>query len=195
MKRLLPWFLSLAFLVLAVGGCGPAPSPTATPAPPTATPLPSMELTSAAFGPEEITPEQFTCDGAGISPPLAWGDPPPGTRSFALIVYNPDARSVVGTAAVHWLLFNLPAESRGLPEGIPSDAELAGGGRHGQNSEQWLGYIGPCPPFTQRYFFTLYALDTVLDLDVGITRKELLPAMEGHILAQGELMGKYSRKS
>jgi Raf kinase inhibitor-like YbhB/YbcL family protein len=101
---------------------------------------------------------------------------------------------VVGQVWVHWVLYNLPAETRGLPEALPPDAELSDGSRHGQNSEEWLGYVGPCPPFTQRYFFRLYALDTVLDLDAGVSKKELLQAMEGHILAQGELVGRYKRQ-
>ncbi len=181
-------------LVVAVGGCGAAPSPTATTAPPTVTPLPQIELTSTAFGPEEMIPEKYTCDGKHLSPPLAWGEPPQGTQSFALIVDNPDARSAVGTAWVHWLLYNVPAETRSLPEAVPPDAELPDGSRHGLNSEEWLGYIGPCPPFTQRYFFRLHALDTVLDLETGVGMQELLQAMEGHILAQGERMGRYRRQ-
>jgi Raf kinase inhibitor-like YbhB/YbcL family protein len=184
----------IVILMVAVGGCGAAPSPTASPAVPTATPVPLIELTSPAFGPEEMIPEKHTCDGEHLSPPLAWGEPPQGTQSLALIVENPDARSVVGTAWVHWLLYNLPAETRGLPEAVPPDAELSDGSRHGLNSEDWLGYVGPCPPFTQRYFFRLYALDTVLDLGSGVGMQELLQAMEGHILAQGELLGRYRRQ-
>ena len=194
MKKTFPLLLSVTFLALAVGGCGPPPSPTATPVPPTATPPPPIELTSTAFASGEPIPEKYTCDGEDVSPPLAWGDPPEDTRSFALIVDNPDARSVVGQVWVHWILYNLPAETRGLPEAVPPDAELSDGGRHGQNSEEWLSYVGPCPPFTQRYFFRLYALDTVLDLDAGVSKEELLQAMEGHILAQGELVGRYKRQ-
>jgi hypothetical protein len=138
-----------------------------------------------------MIPEKYTCDGADLSPPLSWGDPPQGTQSFVLILDNPDARSVVGKATVHWLLFNLPAQTRGLPEGVPSDAELPAGGLHGSNSEGWLGYVGPCPPFTQRYFFRLYALDTRLDLLSGVEREQVVLAMEGHLLAEGELMGRY----
>jgi len=194
MNKLFPLFFFATLLALAVGGCGPVPSPTATPVPPTATPLPPIELTSTAFGSGERIPEKYTCDGEDVSPPLAWGDPPPGTQSFALVVDNPDAGSVVGKVWVHWVLYNLPPETRGLPEALPPDAELSDGSRHGQTSEEWLGYVGPCPPFTQRYFFRLYALDTVLDLDAGVSKVELLQAMEGHILAQGELMGRYKRQ-
>jgi Raf kinase inhibitor-like YbhB/YbcL family protein len=194
MKKVFLLFLSVTFLALALSGCGPPPSPISTPVPPTATPPPPVELTSTAFASGERIPEKYTCDGEDVSPPLAWGDPPQGTQSFALIVDNPDAGSVVGKVWVHWVLYNLPPETRGLPEALPPDAELSDGSRHGQTSEEWLGYVGPCPPFTQRYFFRLYALDTVLDLDAGVSKVELLQGMEGHILAQGELMGKYKRQ-
>jgi Raf kinase inhibitor-like YbhB/YbcL family protein len=153
----------------------------------------AFELTSAAFGPGEAIPRKYTCDGEDISPPLEWGDPPPGTQSFVFIFDDPDAP--VGTW-VHWVLYNLPAETRALPEAVPADADLADGGWHGENSWRRLGYGGPCPPSgTHRYFFKLYALDTVLDdLDAGASKKELLKAMEGHVLAEAELMGTYSRK-
>jgi Raf kinase inhibitor-like YbhB/YbcL family protein len=96
---------------------------------------------------------------------------------------------------VHWVLYNLPLENRTLSQAVPPDDELPGGGRHGQNSWRRVGYGGPCPPSgTHRYFFKLYALDAVLDLDAGATKKEVSQAMEGHILAQGQLMGTYSRQ-
>ncbi len=185
--------LSASVALLMLAGCSTAP-PTGTPIPPTDTPIPSIELSSTAFGSEEMIPEPYTCDGEDISPPLAWDDPPKGTQSFVLVVDNPDAKSVVGKATVHWLLFNLPAETRSLPQAVPPDAELAAGGMHGTNSERWLGYVGPCPPFTQRYFFRLYALDTHLDLEPGATKEQLMLALEGHVLAQGELMGRYKRR-
>lgn len=153
-----------------------------------------MELTSTAFENGQTIPVTYTCDGEDISPPLAWSSPPSGTQSFALIVDNPDAVSVVGKAWVQWILYNIPADTRGLPEAIPPDAELADGSRQAQNSEEWLRYVGPCPPFTQRYYFRLYALDTMLDLDPDAHKEELVQAMEGHILGRGVLMGKYKRK-
>jgi len=150
-----------------------------------------FELTSTAFASGEPIPLKYTCDGQDISPPLQWGDPPQNTQSFALIADDPDAP--VGTW-VHWVLYNLPAETRALPEAVPPDAELPDGSRHGQNSWQRLDYGGPCPPSgTHRYFFKLYALDTVLDLDAGAGKKQVLRAMEGHILAQAEVMGVYTR--
>jgi Raf kinase inhibitor-like YbhB/YbcL family protein len=151
-----------------------------------------FELTSTGFVHEESIPSKYTCDGEDVSPPLQWGDPPQGTQSFALIMDDPDAP--VGTW-VHWVLYGLPADARTLPEGVAPDAELVGGGRHGKSSWGRLGYGGPCPPSgTHRYFFKLYALDAALDLDSGASKEQLLQAMEGHILAQTELMGTYSRK-
>lgn len=151
-----------------------------------------FKLTSTAFSHGNPIPRKYTCDGEDISPRLQWGDPPRDTQSFALIVNDPDAP--VGTW-VHWVLYNLPAEVRALQEAVPPDAELPNGGRHGQNSWRRLGYGGPCPPSgSHRYFFELYALDTALDLDAGASKKQLLQAMEDHILAQTELMGTYARK-
>jgi Raf kinase inhibitor-like YbhB/YbcL family protein len=155
-------------------------------------PAASFELTSPAFAPEEAIPQQYSCDGEDISPPLEWTDPPEGTQSFALIVDDPDAPAGIW---VHWVLYNLPGEARGLAEGVPPDAELPDGSRHGENSWGRTDYGGPCPPSgTHRYFFKLYALDTVLDLDAGASKETLLETMEGHILAQAETMGVYSRQ-
>jgi len=151
-----------------------------------------FELTSTTFAPGEPIPRQYTCDGDDISPPLQWNDPHEGAQSFALICDDPDAP---GGTWVHWVLYNLPAGTRGLPEAVPPDGDLPDGGRHGKNSWRRLGYGGPCPPSgTHRYFFKLYALDTVLDLDAGASKEQLLQALEGHILAQAELMGTYTRQ-
>jgi len=152
----------------------------------------TFELTSTAFGAGESIPSLYTCDEQDISPPLAWSDPPTDTQSLALICDDPDAP--MGTW-VHWVLYNLPAEARALPKDVPPDAERPDGSRHGQNSWRRLGYGGPCPPGgTHRYFFKLYALDSALDLKSGASKKKLLQAMEGHILAQTELMGTYRRQ-
>jgi Raf kinase inhibitor-like YbhB/YbcL family protein len=151
-----------------------------------------FELTSPVFAPGESIPTRYTCDGDDISPPLEWTDPPAGTQSLALICDDPDAP--VGTW-VHWVLYNLPPDARSLSEAVPSDAELPGGGLHGENSWRRLGYGGPCPPSgTHRYFFKLYALGMVLGLDAGADKKQVLQAMEGYVLAQAELMGVYSRQ-
>jgi len=221
-KLLLPVLLSVS-LTLTVGGCGqeaprtavpetatPEPAPhtavpdTATPEPtpvaPTLTPRASpgeeeqtmpFELASPAFAHETLIPIKYTCDGEDISPPLEWSEPPQGVQSFALICDDPDAP--VGTW-VHWVLYNLPADVRALPEALPPDPRLPDGSQHGENSWRRLGYGGPCPPGgTHRYYFRLYALDTLLDLEAGVGKEQLLKAMEGHILAQTELMGRYAR--
>ncbi len=152
----------------------------------------AFELTSTAFANGDPIPMKYTCDDQDISPPLQWKDPPEGTRSFALICDDPDAP--VGTW-VHWVLYNLPGSTLSLPEAVPSDANLPDGGRHGQNSWGRSDYGGPCPPGgTHRYFFKLYALDTELELDSGASKEELLRVMEGHVLAEAETMGVYSRE-
>jgi len=151
-----------------------------------------MNLTSSAFTHGAMIPKKYTCDGRDISPPLSWSDPPEKTESFALIMDDPDAP--MGTW-VHWVLYNIPATARSLSEGVPTDAELPDGSRQGRNSWHRIGYGGPCPPSgTHRYFFKLYALDTKLNLASGVTKEELLQAMAGHIVAQAELMGRYSRR-
>ena len=148
----------------------------------------NFELTSTAFAAGEPIPAKYTCDGADISPPLAWSDPPQGTQSLALIMDDPDAP--VGTWD-HWILFNIPADTRDLPE----QASPPSGSVDGKNSWGRTGYGGPCPPRgTHRYFFKLYALDTPLNLPAGVDKAQLLQAMEGHILAQAELMGTYARQ-
>jgi Raf kinase inhibitor-like YbhB/YbcL family protein len=193
MRRLALAFV-LVSIALAVSRCGADSSPTATSveAAGQGEPMMKIELESAAFAPGGPIPTRYTCDGDDISPPLQWSDPPTRTQSFALIVDDPDAPS--GTW-VHWVLYNLPADTRSLAEAIPSDADLQGGSRNGSNSWKRLGYGGPCPPGgTHRYFFKLYALDTVLNLDSGESKDSLLQALEGHILAQGELMGTYTRE-
>ncbi|HEX6290663.1 MAG TPA: YbhB/YbcL family Raf kinase inhibitor-like protein [Herpetosiphonaceae bacterium] len=152
----------------------------------------TMTVTSAAFSAHAAIPSQYTCDGTNISPPLAWSGAPSGTQSFALIADDPDAPR--GTW-VHWVLYNLPASVTQLPENIPALRSLDNGARHGTNDFRKLGYGGPCPPSgSHRYFFKLYALDTQLSLEGGATKQQLLQAMEGHILAQGELIGTYQRR-
>jgi hypothetical protein len=151
----------------------------------------TFEISSAAFAPQGSIPEKYTCDGQDISPPLSWNDPPQGTQSLTLICDDPDAP--VGTW-VHWVLFNLPADSRSLPASVPARDQLSDGSLHGRNGWRRRDYGGPCPPSgTHRYFFRLYALDTMLDLKAGATKKDVLAAMEGHVLAQAELVGTYSR--
>jgi Raf kinase inhibitor-like YbhB/YbcL family protein len=163
--------------------------------------VPAMQLTSS-FSEGERIDQQYTGQGADRSPPLKWSGAPEATKSFALICDDPDAPSPQKPAAtpwVHWVIFNIPASTTELPEGIPrvAQVEQVAGARQGQNS--WprdnLGYRGPMPPKgsgTHRYFFKLYALDDQLQLEAKTTDKaKLLEAMQGHILAAGQLMGTY----
>lgn len=169
----------------------PTPSPTSSPQPVKGDEEMAFQLTSSAFQPEGSIPAKYTCQGEDTSPPLRWSDPPVETASFALIVDDPDAP--MGTW-VHCVLYNLPGDVRELAESTLSDANLPDGSRQGNNSWGRTGYGGPCPPSgTHRYFFKLYALDAELDLVEGATKEQLLQAMEGHILAQTELMGLYSK--
>lgn len=155
----------------------------------------TFALTSPAFKNNERIPVKHTGEGADVSPPLEWGDPPAGTKSFALICDDPDAP--VGTWD-HWVLWNLPGERRKLPENVAKVDTLPdlGGARQGKNSWPKIGYNGPMPPKghgTHHYNFALYALDAPLDLKAGADKKTLLAAMKGHVLGQARLTGTYSR--
>ncbi|MGH9777984.1 MAG: YbhB/YbcL family Raf kinase inhibitor-like protein [Candidatus Acidiferrales bacterium] len=152
----------------------------------------AFEIKSSAFAKGGDIPRKFTCDAQDVSPALNWSEPPKGTLSFALIMDDPDAP--VGTW-VHWVLYDLPATARSLPEGALKDALAADGAQLGKNSWDRLGYGGPCPPPgpAHRYFFKLYALDGKTNVRPGATKAELEKAMQGHILAQAELMGRYKR--
>jgi Raf kinase inhibitor-like YbhB/YbcL family protein len=150
-----------------------------------------MQLTSTAFADGATIAKPFTGDGQDQSPPLRWTDGPPNTKSYALIVDDPDAP--VGTW-VHWVLFNIPADCRELSvdaakKGLPQ------GSKQGKNDFKKLAYGGPAPPRGKphRYFFKIYALDATLDLPEGATKKEVEPVMQGHVLAHGQLMGTYER--
>src|SRR5437660_8779490 len=149
-------------------------------------------ITSPDFSQGEVIPKKFTCDAQDVSPKLEWKGPPANTESFALIVDDPDAPA--GTW-VHWVLYDIPAGARELPEHVPGQEQLASGARQGRNDFGKIGYGGPCPPpgKPHRYFFKLYALDTKLNLKSGVTKAELERAMKSHILAQAELIGKYGR--
>lgn len=148
-----------------------------------------IKVISSAFEHEGMIPMKYTCDGEDISPPLKWEGIPENAKSIALICDDPDAP--MGTW-VHWVLYDLPADIRELPEGIPTNEVLENGAKQGKNSWGKIGYGGPCPPSgTHRYFFKIYVLDTILNLKPGATKEELLKAMEGHIITRGELMGKY----
>ena len=174
--------------------------PTPTPLPPTVTPTPTnipeptatldpttFEIRSLAFGSEESIPDVYTCKGDDLSPPLEWGDPPENSRSLVLLVEDISAGNLV-----HWILFNIPPETRSLPEAIPTTGHFNDGRQQGMNHIFKLGYFGPCPmPGPNQYRFRLYALDVTLDLEDGVMKIPLKEAMKGHILAETEVIGVY----
>jgi len=154
----------------------------------------ALSLTSPAFSQGDPIPREYTCDGDDVSPALEWSGVPDGTRSLALVVDDPDAPDPKApkTVWVHWVLYDLPPEAGGLSRDVQ---ELPAGTRPGLNDWKRTGYGGPCPPVGRhRYFHKLYALDTVLP-DLGRpTKRQLLDAMEGHVLEEAELMGTYQRQ-
>ena len=151
----------------------------------------AIRLTSTAFNEGEMIPAKYTCDGANVSPPLSWTGAPEKTKSLALIADDPDAP---GKTWVHWVVYDLPASANSLPENVAKQETISSGGKQGTTDFKKIGYGGPCPPSgTHRYFFKIYALDDETELKPGATKDELLKAMEGHTVAQGQLMGKYKR--
>jgi Raf kinase inhibitor-like YbhB/YbcL family protein len=175
-KKILSVYLMLAICITA-SGCRAS-----TEAPEGETTM-SITLTSTAFAEGGTIPKKYTCDDANLSPALSWTGVPQGTRSLALISDDPDAGA--GTW-VHWVLYDLPGDLTSLPEGAP------GLGTPGTNDFRRSGYGGPCPPIglTHRYFFKLYALDTLLNLKSGASKADVEKAMKGHIISQGQLVGK-----
>ena len=185
------FFASLLILISLAAFC------CAQPAPPEEKALPDGDkvlftITSSAFADGANIPVKYSCDGESISPPLDWGDGPPGTASFALILEDPDAPVKNFT---HWVIFNLPPDTPGLPEALPRDGTLASGALQGKNGGGGIGYIGPCPPKgpAHHYVFNLYALNKPLDLAAGATKDQVRQAMQGHILAESMLVGIYQR--
>jgi Raf kinase inhibitor-like YbhB/YbcL family protein len=211
--RMLPF---TAIVAAGLCGCEPAGTedagPTSRPAPPQAaeperepaaeapaeTPaskedetMATLEVTSPSFAHEAAIPMEFTCDGADVSPAMSWTAGPEGTQSYALIMDDPDAPRA--EPWVHWVMWNIPQP--GLVDAIPAQETLEDGTRQGMNTWPKCGYGGPCPPSgTHRYYFKIYALDTTLDLPSSTDKKTLLKAMDGHILAEGVLMGTYKRQ-
>lgn len=152
----------------------------------------AFELTSSAFKEGERIPDRHTCEGDDLSPPLHWSVPPAATKSFALIADDPDAP---GGTWVHWVIYNLSLDLRGLPEGIPAKDHWLDGALQGLTDFKRVGYGGPCPPpgKPHRYYFTLYALDAVLNVKPRATKSQVLEASKGHILAEAQLMGRFGR--
>lgn len=199
----------------------PSVEPSPTTALPTATSVPStptleapaeeppptapLAISSSAFEADAEIPMRYTCGGANLSPPLQWSGGPAETQSLALLVTDPDSQP---PGFVHWVIYNIPSTVVSLPEGLPPEATLPDGTLQGTNDFalyvgegetfpsgapiNLIGYDGPCPPARHRYVFTLYALDTLLDLSAGATMAEVVQAMEGHVLNQAELVGLYT---
>ena len=153
----------------------------------------AFDISSPAFKTEEFIPSRYSADGLDMSPALSWSCVPLETLSLALIVHDPDAPRSGGFT--HWVIYNLPADSSGLPEGMPRKERLEKGVIQGKNDGGYAGYMGPAPPrgLLHHYHFTLYALDALLTLDQGVTRQDFLKAATGHILGQAELVGLYQR--
>ncbi|MDD1719162.1 MAG: YbhB/YbcL family Raf kinase inhibitor-like protein [Methanoregulaceae archaeon] len=152
-----------------------------------------LHVTTSVFPAGGNIPQQFTCDGKNISPPLAWSPAPPGAGSFAVLLDDPDSP---GGTFTHWVIFNIPPGNAGVPEGLPGVPSLGDGSLQGTNSFGRTGYSGPCPPrgSPHRYFFKVYCLDRMLMLKPLIRKEALVSAMDGHILAAGEVTGRYSRR-
>jgi Raf kinase inhibitor-like YbhB/YbcL family protein len=187
--------LGIALLALAAcGGGDDEPDATASPenGPTETADAAEFTLSSNAFQQEEPIPERYTCEGANVSPDLSWENAPEETESFALIVDDPDAPAGTFT---HWLIFDLTADTTFLPENIEVTERPAAGGVQGTNDGSRNGYTGPCPPSgsPHRYVFTLYALDGELGLEPGVSKAEIVTAMDDHILAETSLTGTFER--
>lgn len=200
MRKLGLIFISLLlFTSFAIAGCAQLALPEQKPPPEEMAPKPELPpedskavfaITSSAFAAGAEIPIKYTCDGQNVSPPLDWGQEPAGTTSFALIVDDPDAPF---RAFTHWVIFNLPPDTSGLPEAVPKGGKLAGGALQGKNGFGNIGYSGPCPPpgSPHGYRFTVYALDKSLNLAAGVSKEQVLQAMQGHVLAQSQLVWIY----
>ena len=155
-------------------------------------PVITLRLSSPAFANGDTIPMLYTCDSSNISPELHWNNPFKNTASFTLIMDDPDAPMQTW---VHWIVYNIPATDTSLPTHFPMDSVLAGGIKQGYSSFRTTGYGGPCPPDKMhRYYFKLYALDAKLNVPARLTKTQLLNTMNGHILAEADLMGRYARK-
>ncbi len=182
LKVKIPWLVLVLLLISSMTGCRASEAEET----PQGESEMTLQLTSNAFSEGKTIPRKHTCDGEDISPHLAWTGVPQGAQSLALIMDDPDAP---GRTFVHWVLYDIPPEVSELPEGVQKV------GVAGTNSYRRSGYNGPCPPSgpAHRYFFKLYALDKQLNLAPGATKADLEAAMHGHVLAWGQLMGKYGR--
>jgi len=183
-------FLIIALLVLLSGCISDQPEQEAKTDEETI--MEQISISSDAFNDGSSLPVEHTCDGEDRSPALSWDTVPAGTQSIALLVDDPDAP---GKTWVHWVIYNLPSNTIGLPAAVPKNKTLDDGSLQGKNDFSRIGYNGPCPPpgKPHRYFFKVYALDTTLNLKSGATKSQLEAAMSGHILTQVEMIGEYGR--
>ncbi len=193
----------IIFLLAVISGCVAeekekttvTPSSTSTPAAieknkKEVTTMQNISISSEAFQAGGVIPKEYTCDGSDVSPALSWRGIPENAKSIALIMDDPDAP---GGTFVHWVVYNIPKDTLKLPKGVPKNKTLNDGSRHGINDFGRTGYGGPCPPKEHRYYFKIYALDAMLDLQAGVSKADVETAMKGHILATGELTGRYRR--
>jgi len=157
-----------------------------------AKPAQKFVVTSSAFQPGADIPRKYTCDAEDVSPPLHWENIPAGTKAFAIIVDDPDAP---GGTWVHWVIYDLPAETKELAENVAKTEVLASGAKQGVNDFRKVGYSGPCPPggSAHRYYFKLYALDAVTNLKPRATKQQSLDALMPHLLGEADLIGRYKR--
>jgi Raf kinase inhibitor-like YbhB/YbcL family protein len=152
----------------------------------------AMKLISPAFQDGGPIPKKYTCQGENVSPPFSFAGVPASAKSLALICDDPDAP---GKTWTHWVLFNLPASTREIPEGLPRQETIANGAKQGITDFKTAGYGGPCPPSgTHRYFFKIYALDTEVKVAGGASKEQLLKAIEGHVIDEGQLIGTYQKQ-
>lgn len=182
------WFPALAVgmaVALALFFAGPVTANPGTDAP---VPDAKITLTSTAFAEGGLIPAQYTCHGTDISPPLAWTAGPAATKSYVILVHDPDAP---GGSFSHWVIYNIPKTAGTLGAGVPTVKILPDNSRQGKNSFGTIGYAGPCPPAQHHYYFKIYALDKKLSFTKAPTRAKVLAAMTGHILAKGSLMGRF----
>jgi Raf kinase inhibitor-like YbhB/YbcL family protein len=151
-----------------------------------------LTVTSSAFADSAMIPSKYTCDAENISPAISWSKGPDNTKTYALICDDPDAPSKVW---VHWVLFNIPASITSISENQPTDKTILSSAINGNNDFGTLGYSGPCPPRgIHHYCFKVYALDCSVSLSAGATKDEVVSAMKDHILAEGQLTGRYQRQ-
>ncbi|MEX2016470.1 MAG: YbhB/YbcL family Raf kinase inhibitor-like protein, partial [Candidatus Hydrogenedentales bacterium] len=210
MPRFSPRSVGIACAMLALAGCAPANNEVEAVAQDAAAPateageasaqeVPDLIVTSEALQAGQPVPVEFTGDGTDVSPPLAWTGAPEGAKTFALVCDDPDAPTP--KPWVHWVIYSIPAVVSELPAGIAKQATLTQpeklqGVKQGKNGWGQVGYRGPAPPpgKPHRYYFTVYALDEALVLGPELTKDELLAAIDGHIMAEGQLMATYQRR-